>query len=62
MFSSEKQNEKYSDVVRFFRVKLSYMALKSTLICLQGSRVTNTKAHADDTYDFGMSLIDLRVL
>ena len=59
---SEKQNEKYSDVVRFLRVKLSYMALKSTLICLRGSRVTNTKAHADDTHDFGMSLIDLRVL
>ena len=37
---SEKQGEKYEIVMRYLRVKLSFLALKSTLVCLRGSRST----------------------
>ena len=39
---SEKKNERYSEVVRYLRVKLSFMALKSTLLWLRGSRSVKT--------------------
>ena len=35
---SVKNGEKYEDVMRYLRVKLSFLALKSTLLCLRGSR------------------------
>ena len=35
---ASKKGENYSDVMCFLRVKLSFLALKSTLLCLRGSR------------------------
>ena len=38
---SEKKNERYEDVVRYLRVKFSFLALKSALLCLRGSRTVS---------------------
>ena len=54
---SQKKNERYSDIMRYLRVKLSYLALKSSLLCLRGSR-TVSKVNGVDS-DFGMALHDL---
>ena len=56
---SQKQDERYSDVVRYVRSKLSHMSLKSTLICLRGSRPHNTKVNNNDNHDFGLSLSEM---
>ena len=54
---SEKKGEKYEDIVRYLRVKLSFLALKSTLLCLRGSR-TSIKNN-DVSEDFAFSLDEL---
>ena len=35
---SQKKDERYDTIVRYLRVKLSFLALKSTLLCLRGTR------------------------
>ena len=54
---SDKTKEKYSDVVRYLRVKFSFLALKSTLLCLRGSR--SVKKVNDVASDFGLALNEL---
>ena len=56
---SEKRGEKYEDVVRYLRVKLSFLALKSTLLCLRGSRSTFKNIEAGE--DFAFSLDELGI-
>ena len=34
---SAKRGERYEEVMRFLRVKFSFLALKATLLCLRGS-------------------------
>ena len=54
---AEKRNERYEEVVRYLRVKFSFLALKSTLLCLRGSR---TVAKVQEVVsDFGLALNDL---
>ena len=38
-----KQHERYDDVMRYLRIKFSYLALKATLLCLRGSRTVYGK-------------------
>ena len=54
---SEKKGEKYEDIMRYLRVKLSFLALKSTLLCLRGSR--STFKNTDVSKDFAFSLDEL---
>ena len=54
---SVKKNERYDVIVRYLRVKLSFMALKATLLCLRGSR--RGKGVPDSGEDFGFSLNEL---
>ena len=56
---SIKKHERYEDIVRYLRVKFSFLALKSTLLCLRGSR-TVFKAREVDS-DFGLALNDLGI-
>ena len=37
--SSTKNGDRYDDVMRYFRVKISFLILNATLLCLRGSRV-----------------------
>ena len=41
---SDKQGERYEVIMRYLRVKLSFLALKSMLLCLRGSRSHPTKS------------------
>ena len=56
---SVKKNERYEDIVRYLRVKLSFLALKSTLLCLRGSRTIKVPAGEAVNSDFGLALNDL---
>ena len=57
---AKKRNERYEDIVRYLRVKFSFLALKSTLLCLRGSRTVFEKANDVDS-DFGLALKELGV-
>ena len=54
---SVKKNERYDDVMRYLRVKLSFLALKSALLCLRGSRSVFKSRNIDS--DYGMALSDM---
>ena len=54
---SKKRGERYEDVMRYLRVKLSFLALKSTLLCLRGSRSTFKNVEAGE--DFAYTLDEL---
>ena len=54
---SEKKGEEYGDVMRYLRVKISFMTLKSTLLCLRGSRSTFKNIEVSE--DFAFSLDEL---
>ena len=53
---SDKKGECYEDVMRFIRIKISFLALKATLLCLRGSRSTR---RAEIGEDFALSLLEL---
>ena len=55
---SQKRGERYEEVMRYLRVKLSFLALKSTLLCLRGSR-SSSKTVFNVNCDFGLALDDL---
>ena len=55
---STKQGERYEEVLRYMRVKLSFLALKSTLLCLRGSR-SSSRSVNNVNLDFGLALNDL---
>ena len=55
---SRKRNERYEEVVRYLRVKFSFLALKATLLCVRGSRTIKMKAE-ETTQDFGLALDEL---
>ena len=56
---SQKQGERYEVIVRYLRVKLSFLAMKSALLCLRGSRSHTTKASRTVKEDFGLALEEL---
>ena len=54
---SEKKDERYDVIMRYLRVKISFLALKATLLCLRGSRRINKNIEYGE--DFGFSLDEL---
>ena len=55
---SKKNGEKYDDIMRYIRVKISFLVLKATLLCLRGSR--SLKKNVDiGGEDFSQSLREL---
>ena len=61
---SANKNEMYRDVMRYLRVKLSFLAIKSTLLCVRGSRTVSSTVSSPDTdvsSDFELVLGDLGV-
>ena len=55
---SEKQGERYDVIMRYLRVKLSFLAQKATLLCLRGSRRGKGNV-GEQGEDFGFSLDQL---
>ena len=58
---SRKRGDRYDDVMQYMRTKLSFLALKATLLCLRGSRSMFTKSEQLEGGDFGMRLSELRL-
>ena len=56
---SVKKGERYSDVMQYLRVNLSFMALRSTLICVRGSRTHTIKPNVIENQDFGLALNEM---
>ena len=56
---SSKRDERYEDVMRYLRIKFSYLAIKATLLCLRGSR--SIKKVGEVGVDFNLALRELGV-
>ena len=56
-----KKGEKYNEVIRFIRIKLSFLVLKSALVCMRGTRSINQNMQVDDAEDFAFNLRELNV-
>ena len=56
---SQKKDERYDVIMRYMRVKLSFLSLKATLLCLRGSR--RGKGVVECGEDFSFSLDELGI-
>ena len=57
---SKKKGEKYDDIIRYIRVKLSFLVLKASLLCLRGSR-QRALVIAEEGVDFSYTLSELNL-
>ena len=57
---ADKTGEKYDDVTRLIRTKLSFLVVKASLLCLRGSR-TIYNENAVSCTDFAFSLNELGI-
>ena len=55
---AEKTGERYENITRLIRVKLSFLVLKAALLCIRGSRVTKCVS-AERCEDYAFSLNEL---
>jgi len=59
---SEKTDEKYSTVINFIRCKLSFMCVRSALLCLRGSRgPIKRHSNAENGSDYSMYTHELNL-
>ena len=56
---SNKKGEKYEDVIRYIRLRLSFLVVRATLLCLRGSRASHSKYEVSE--DYGLRLSELGV-
>ena len=56
---SIKNGEKYDDIMRYIRVKISFLVLKATLLCIRGSRTLKKMNIDTGGEDFSQSLREL---
>ena len=54
---SQKKDELYSEVMRYMRMNISFLVLKSTLLCIRGSRTLRKTVEVGE--DFSQALIEL---
>ena len=57
---SSKTGERYSNIINYIRCKLSFMAIRSALLCLRGSRVPSKTATTEGT-DYEMYNLELKI-
>ena len=58
---ANKTGQQYSKVSNFIRCKLSYLIIKSALLCLRGSRSINSKSltNIDDDYNLNSYIVNI---
>ena len=59
-----KSGERYSDVMNFIRCKLSFMCVRSSLLCLRGSRTIRKnqgESGCESGFDFGLYNSELNI-
>ncbi len=52
---SEKQNEKYSDVMNWVKCKISFLCIRACLTCLRGTRSKCNDAYISDDFSYDIS-------
>ena len=58
---SQKSGDRYEEVTRLIRVKLSFLVLKSALLCIRGSRsVYNSRGETCDDFAFTLNEIGVQ--
>jgi hypothetical protein len=57
---ASKSDERYSDVMNYIRCKLSFMCVRSSLLCLRGSRPIR-KNQVESGADFGLYNLELNL-
>ena len=56
-----KTGERYDDVTRLIRTKISFLVLRAALLCLRGSRVIyNSRIEACDDFEYSLNELNLR--
>ena len=55
-----KSGERYADVMNFIRCKLSFMCIRSSLLCLRGSRAVR-RIQVESGSDFGLYSSELSI-
>ena len=58
---STKRGERYEEVMRYLRVKFSFLALKATLLCLRGSRGRKGVNMGGKSDNFSLALNELGI-
>ena len=58
---SNKTGEEYSKILNFIRCKLSYLILRSALLCLRGSRCPSNKALTNVNEDYGFNYDNVKL-
>ena len=56
-----KKEEKYEDVIQFIPVKISFLALKSEVLCLRGTRARVNEQATYVNENFGFLLNELNI-
>ena len=57
---ANKTGEKYEDITRLMRIKISYITLKSALLCLRVSRsINNTTIAKCDDFNYNINKLGL---
>ena len=58
---AEKTGERYDDVTRLIRVKMSFLVLRASLLCIRGSRtLRNTQGETCEDFALTLNEIGLR--
>ena len=55
---ARKKGERYEDIMRYIRIKISFLITKAALLCLRGTRA-NYKQNMDEGDDFSYKLNEL---
>ena len=59
---ASKQHEQYSDVITWIRTKLSFEILKSTILCIRGSRTPYKSMREFEVgEDFKLSIMEANI-
>ena len=57
-----KQKERYSDIITWMRTKLSFEILKSTILCVRGSRTPwKSRSELDLSEDFRLDAVEANI-
>ena len=58
---TEKTSKQYSHVISMIRCKLSFMILRSCLMCVRGSRPHSVRNESNVPCEYGQAVTDARI-
>ena len=54
-----KTGERYDDITRLMRIKISFLVLRASLLCLRGSRTIYSNENGELCEDFALTLNEI---